>query len=356
MIAATAPRRGRRAVKLLVIDQHGRLTTRRAADLPSLVRPGDLVVANDAATMPASLTGTHVSTGTPVEVRLAGRRALAGHQADRFVAIVFGAGDYRTATEHRPDPPRLREGDDLVLGSLRATVLKILGHRRLVEIGFDQPTAVVWEGIARHGRPIQYGYVPEPLAIGDTWTSIASRPVAFEPPSAGFVLDWAMLQRIRSAGAHFATLTHAAGISSTGDAQLDALLPLDEPYEIPRSTAALIGDTRQRGGRIVAIGTTVVRALEHAVAVHGGIAAGTGVATQRITSDSELRVVDAIVSGLHECGSSHFELLRAFQTDRALEQMRQVAEGGDYLAHEFGDTVFISRTPILNSREMPATA
>jgi S-adenosylmethionine:tRNA ribosyltransferase-isomerase len=356
MTAATTPRRVARVAKLLVIDGQGRLSSRRAADLPSLLRRGDLVVANDAATMPASLTGTHRRTGRPVELRLAARRSLAVHDAERFIAVAFGAGNHRTATEHRPDPPRFSRGDDLALGPLSATVVDILGHPRLMEIRFDHPAGVVWEGIARHGRPIQYAYVPEPLAIWDTWTSIASRPVAFEAPSAGFMLDWATLRRIRSRGAQFATVTHAAGISSTGDETLDALLPFDEPYEISRSTAALILETQRRGGRIVAIGTTVVRALEHAASVHGQVAPGTGVATARITPDSELHVVDAIVTGLHEHGSSHYELLRAFQTDRALEEMVHEAERGSYLAHEFGDTVFISRDRLFNSREIRATA
>jgi len=226
---------------------------------------------------------------------------------------------------------------------MRATVAAVLGHRRLVELRLHGYAEEIWEGLARHGRPIQYAYVPEPLAIWDTWTSIASRPVAFEAPSAGFVLDWAAVRAIRSRGGQFATITHAAGISSTGDPELDARLPFDEPYAIPRSTAALIRQTKHRGGRIVAVGTTVVRALEHAARVHGWVAPGEGIATQRITSDSELRVVDAIVSGLHDSGSSHYELLRAFQSDRALEQMTEQAAAGDYRGHEFGDSVFISR-------------
>lgn len=367
MKAATVPRQGAQTSKLLVIDQLGQLSHHRAAELPSLLRRGDLVVANDAATMPASLCGTHLPTGRPVEIRLAGRRSLALRDAARFTAVVFGAGDYRTPTEHRPEPPRLRRGDALALGPLRATVLAILDHPRLLEVRFEHPAAVVWEGIARHGRPIQYAYVQEPLAIWDTWTSIASRPVAFEAPSAGFVLDWATLRAIRARGAQFATITHAAGISSTGDAELDRRLPLDEPYSIPHATAALIQQTMRRADRIIAVGTTVVRALEHAAsqpprACHErgqrpsrGVMLGEGVATNRITPSSDLLVVDAIVSGLHECGSSHYDLLRAFQDARALETMTEQADAGDYHAHEFGDAVFISRAAV-RYHDMRATA
>ena len=354
MNGATAPRHGGTRARLLAIDEHGQVSHHRAADLPSLLEGGDLLVANDAATLPASLRGTHLRTDRPVEIRLAGRRSLAAHDVTRFTAVIFGGGDYRTPTENRPDPPPLQPGDDLALGPLRAAVVRMLSHRRLIELEFDHPPAVFWEGIARHGRPIQYAYVPAPLAIWDTWTSIAGQPVAFEPPSAGFVLDWAMLRALRTRGVQFATLTHAAGISSTGDAALDRLLPFDEPYYIPRSTAALVRRTLRRGGRIVAMGTTVVRALEHAARLPGWVLPGHGVATQRITSLSHLRVVHAIVSGLHEAGSSHYELLRAFQDDPTLQEMTAQGEGRGYLAHEFGDAVFVSRRADVRSRRLTA--
>ena len=343
MNAATAPRQNARVARLLAIDASGQISHHLASDLPSLLQRGDLVVANDAATIPASLHGTHARTGRPIEVRLAGRPSLASRDVHRFTAVVFGAGDFRTPTEHRASPPHLHCGDELVFASLRATVAAVLGHPRLVELHLNHPPAMIWEAIARHGRPIQYAYVPAPLAIWDTWTSIASRPVAFEAPSAGFVLNWATVRALRSRGVRFATITHAAGISSTGDEALDRLLPFDEPYSIPPSTASLIQQARSRGGRIVAVGTTVVRALEDAARVRGSTAAGDGLATLRITPDSDLRVVDVIVSGLHECGSSHYELLRAFQSDGALQEMTTEAEARAYLAHEFGDAVLIAR-------------
>ena len=351
MNAATAPRQNTRAARLLAIDARGQISHHLVSDLPSLLQRGDLVVANDAATIPASLHGTHAPTGRPIEARLAGRLSLASRDVHRFTAVVFGAGDFRTPTEHRPAPPRLQCGDELVFASLRATVAAILGHPRLVELHLNHPPAMIWEAISRHGRPIQYAYVPAPLAIWDTWTSIASRPVAFEAPSAGFVLSWATLRALRARGVQFATITHAAGISSTGDEGLDRLLPLDEPYSIPPATTTRIRQTRSRGGRIVAVGTTVVRALEDAARVHGTATAGDGLATLRITPDSDLRVVDVIVSGLHECGSSHYELLRAFQSDGALHEMTTEAEARGYLAHEFGDAVVIARhTPAFSHR------
>ena len=333
-------RAGGNETKLLVIDERGQLSHRLRADLPSLVRPGDLVVANDAATLPASLQGTHARSGEPVEVRLAGHSSF-GFRVRRFTALVFGSGDYRTPTERRPQPPALSEGDELRLGSLRATVAQLHSHPRLVDLRFEQPLEQVWEGLARHGRPIQYAYVLDPLPIWDTWTSIASRPVAFEAPSAGFLLDWAMLRAFRSCGVHFATLTHAAGISSTGDDELDRLLPFDESFLIPAETAALVHRTKQDKGRIIAVGTTVVRALEAAGDDSARVRPGPGLATGRIDAGSSLRIVDALVSGIHEPGTSHYQLLRAFQSDERLEEMTRDADAKDYRLHEFGDAVFI---------------
>lgn len=343
MNAATVARQGARGTRLLAVNEFGLVSHHAAGDLPALLRRGDLVVANDAATLPASLQGTHVPTGSPIEVRLAGRLSLASHAVRRFMAVVFGDGDYRTPTEHRAQPPSLTPGDKLALGPLRAVVIAVLGHPRMVELEFQHEPEEIWEGIARNGRPIQYAHVPEPLAIWDTWTCIASAPVAFEAPSAGFVLDWAMLRAIRARGARFATITHAAGLSSTGDDDLDRLLPFDEPYTIPATTAALIHQTRMLGGRVIAIGTTVVRALEDCVREHGRVKPGDGLATLRLGSDSPLVVVDAIVSGMHEQGSSHYELLRAFQKDSTLARMTGEAEAGGYRAHEFGDGIFLSR-------------
>jgi S-adenosylmethionine:tRNA ribosyltransferase-isomerase len=342
MIPARVPIQRTASSRLLVVDSDGAVTDHARAEFPDLVRRGDLVIANDAATLPASLPGVHVPTGAAVEVRLAGRRSLSPERVRRFAAVVFGAGDFRTPTEHRPHPPILHAGDTLQLGPLHADVVRVLAHPRLIEMRFQDSVEAIWEGLARYGRPIQYAHLSQPLEIGDTWTRIASQPVAFEPPSASFMLDWAMIQLLRSRRARFATLTHAAGISSTGDPDLDRLLPFEEPYHIPSSTAALI-DTNRGRGRVIAIGTTVVRALEHAARPDGTIRSGNGIATQRVGPLTQLRVVDAIVSGVHERGTSHYELLRAFQNGEALERMESEAETRGYRGHEFGDSVFLER-------------
>lgn len=331
------------AARLLTIERDGAIGSHRRDDLAGMLGAGDLVIANDAATIPASLTGTHERTGQPVEIRLAGRPSLRADDVHRFVSLVFGAGDWHTPTENRPAPPPLAAGDRLLLGPLRARITRRLGHPRLVGLGFEGEVADIWAGIAVHGRPIQYAHVPQPLALWDVWPAVAAHPVAFEPPSAGFALSWALLSRLHARGVVFATLTHAAGISSTGDPALDERLPFDEPYSIPHETIRRLRGTRREGGRVIAIGTTVVRALEHAALATGAVRSGLGTATQRIGPDTRLRVVDGILSGVHEPATSHYQLLRAFAADRTLASASRVMEEEAYRTHEFGDSMLVVR-------------
>jgi S-adenosylmethionine:tRNA ribosyltransferase-isomerase len=285
------------------------------------------------------LRGRHVATNAEIEVRLAGRASLDPDDV-AFDAVAFGAGDYRTRTEDRASPPPLAIGDALELGPLVARIGAFKGHQRLVSLCFAHGADAVWAGIARHGRPVQYAHLREALQLWDVWTPIAGPPVSFEPPSAGFALDWAQLGSIRATGAHFATLTHAAGLSSTGDSALDARLPLPEAYFIPAQTARAVARARARGGRVIAIGTTVTRSLEHAAA-GVGVRAGAGLADQRIGPASTLRIVDAILSGAHEPDTSHYEMLRAFTPDRVLHEADAALEREAFRTHEFGDSVLI---------------
>lgn len=328
--------------RLLVLADDGSLADVPRARLPRCLARGDLVVVNDAATLPASLAGVHARTGAPIEVRLAAWHPGCPGDPRRFVAVVFGAGDFRLRTEDRPLPPVIAAGDVLTLGPLNARVSFVLGHPRLVTLEFEGSVADAWRDLARHGRPIQYSYLRAPLALFDVWTPMAGPPAAFESPSASFVLDWQTRDALHNRGVRVASITHAAGLSSTGDSALDARLPLPEAYAIPHSTAAAIRHTKERGGRVVAVGTTVVRALEHAT--HAGhVRAGRGMADQRIGAGTRLSTVDALVSGAHEPGSSHYELLRAFASDVALAEMSAELETRGYRSHEFGDSVLIAR-------------
>ena len=341
MIAAESAVQRPPDAKLLVIDDHENIIHVPRSAFVEFLRPDDLVIANDAATLPASLSGVHQQTGKVIEVRLAGRPSLDPSDINRFSAVVFGEGDFHTRTEDRPSPPSIKRGDTLLLGPLRATVEGLLEHPRLVLLLFAGTPDEVWAGLASHGKPIQYAHMQQSLELWDVWTRIAGPPVAFEPPSASFVLDWQVLSAIREHKANFATITHAAGISSTGDDDLDRLLPFDEPYRIPETTARAVAAARQQGGRIIAVGTTVVRALEDAATEDGHLRSGEGLAKGRIGPSTRLRVVDAILSGTHERGSSHYELLRAFLEDSTLERATQELDTRGYKTHEFGDSVLI---------------
>ncbi len=348
MKAATTPSQRPPDARLLVVQSDGRLDHAARTQLVHQLSPGDLVIANDAATIPASLGGLHERSGAPIEIRLAGRRSLAVDDVYDFTAIAFGAGDHRTRTEDRSPPPPLRIGDVLMLGPLKATVTKLLGHPRLVGLSFVGTPDEIWGGIARHGKPIQYAHIDRPLILWDAWTRVAALPVSFEPPSASFMIDWAFLKALQARGVGFATLTLAAGISSTGDAALDVKLPFDEAYHVPRATVRAISRAKARGGRVIALGTTVTRALEH-TALHGAVLhggaprPGASLATQRIGAQTRLRVVDGIVSGVHEPDESHYQLLRAFANGAALQRMSRALEEDHYRSHEFGDSVLIMR-------------
>jgi S-adenosylmethionine:tRNA ribosyltransferase-isomerase len=336
-----ADRIDRRFAKLLVADAGGAVSHLPRAALASLFRPGDLVVANDAATLPASLQGVHRSTGEPIEARLTGW--LSFRDPLRFVAVAFGAGDHRVLTEDRPSPPPLSADDQLEFGPLSASVEGSLDHPRLVHIRFAGSPASVMRDLVRHGRPIQYAHIPEPLRLWDVWTKIAADPIAFETPSAGFALDWRTLKGWRKRGVAFATLSHATGLSSTGDAALDQRFPLDEFYRIPEACASVIEAAKSGSGRVIGIGTSVVRALESAANTDGTVRAGEGRASGRIARGARVRVLDAILTGVDQPGESHYELLRAFADDRVLDSVRAAVEERGYRPHEFGDSLLIER-------------
>src|SRR5215216_57582 len=156
MIAADTAVQRPLDAKLLVVDGQRNLIHVPRTAFVEFLRPDDLVIANDAATLPASLTGVHRPTGQQIEVRLAGRPSLEPMDIRRFSAVVFGEGDFHTRTEDRPLPPPLTPGDTLFLGPLQATVEQILGHSRLIPLLFHGNADDVWAGLASHGKPIQY--------------------------------------------------------------------------------------------------------------------------------------------------------------------------------------------------------
>jgi S-adenosylmethionine:tRNA ribosyltransferase-isomerase len=211
---------------------------------------------------------------------------------------------------------------------------------RMVDVRFrtltsDAPAAT-WAALYRVGKPVQYAHVPARLALWDVQNVYASRPWAVEMPSAGRTLRAETILALRGRGIGVARVTHAAGLSSTGDPAIDALLPLTERYHVPTQTAAAVNTARRRGGRIVAVGTSVVRALESA-SRSGTVAAGGGVTDLRLGPGVRRRVVDALLTGVHEEGTSHFALLGAFASARRLDDLTDVTARERLLGHEFGD-------------------
>jgi S-adenosylmethionine:tRNA ribosyltransferase-isomerase len=345
--ARTYPAR-RDDVRLLVIDTTAPSTvpssslhdtTTRA--LPTLLSSGDLLVVNDAATIPGSLSG-HDDDGGAVEARLIAIDEDRG--ALHFWAVLFGAGDWRARTEDRPEPARYSRGARLSFGTVTAEIAAASSmSSRLVSLRFAGSVGEVWSGLFREGRPVQYSHLAHELPLWAVQTVYAGRPWAFEMPSAGRPLSWEILLALRRKGVRWASVTHAAGLSSTGDPAIDAALPLPERFDIPAATVTAIGETRRAGGRVVAVGTTVVRALEGAVARSGAhvLAPGSGVTDLRIGADHRLRVVDGILSGMHTAGESHFALLRAFSPSTLLESAAAYAEAHGFTTHELGDAMLI---------------
>jgi S-adenosylmethionine:tRNA ribosyltransferase-isomerase len=341
MTAASGPRASGEERLLAVDAATGAIEELRLVELTRLLEPGDLLVVNDAATLPASLGGS--ARGEPLEVRL-----LSERDDGAWDAVLLGAGDWRTPTERRPPPPALRAGEPVALsGGLSAAVEGVSPiSPRLVALRFEPPRAAVFAALYAAGRPVQYAHLRAPLELRDVQTPFAARPWAAEMPSAGRPLTWDLLSRLRRRGVAVAALTHAAGLSSTGDPDLDAALPLPERFEIPPATVSALGAARRRGGRIVAVGTTVVRALEGSAARNGGrVAAGVGTTDLRLGPESRRRVVDAILTGIHEPGTSHHALLGAFAPRPLLDRALALAEERGFLGHEFGDAMFIAASP-----------
>ena len=338
MTPAAWPRPGSAPRRLLHVDPvRGALADRRIEDLPELLRPGDLLVVNDAATVPASLAGA--IRGSPLEVRLAGP----GASPAEWTAVLFGPGTWRQRTEDRPPPPELRPGDRIdFAGGLAAEVLRVSPvSPRLVELRFTAAGGDLWPALYRAGRPVQYSYLAGPLALWHVQTPFGSRPWAVEAPSAGLVLTVGLLQSLRRRGVRLAHVAHAAGLSSTGEPRLDALLPLPERYDVPPETARAVAAARARGGRVVAAGTTVVRALEAAAGSGGRLTAGPGVTDLRVGPGYRPVAVDGLLTGLHEPGTSHFQLEAAFAPPALLEDAFHHADKEGYLGHEFGDVSLI---------------
>lgn len=317
-------------VRLLVVDDGGVRHTRFTA-LPEVLAAGDLVVVNDSDTEPAAVDGFRAD-GSPVTLHVSGpARALRGAvvvelrspehgrvgDARRGEQLLLPHGVVATLLAAHPDPT-VRRGSRLwaaripVEGGLRA-----------------------WLHVA--GRPIRYSYLRRGHPLADHRTIFATAGSEYgsaEMPSAGRPFTPRVLAGLDAAGIGLATVTLHTGVASLEAGET----PLPERYRVPAATAAAVNATRAGGGRVVAVGTTVSRALETVAARDGAVRAGHGWTELVLGPDRPARVVDGLVTGWHEPEASHLLLLEAVAGPRLVARAYEAALAAEYLWHEFGDT------------------
>ena len=344
MKAATLPPAHRDARSLVILDGDGEIGMTGVGELHDHIESGSVLVLNDAATLPASLSGVYLGDDGPIPIEI---RLARHHDDGNWTAISFAEGSWRERTEDRAHGPALLPGGRMRFKSLHARVVSVdVDNPRMLRVAFDAQGPDFLRALYREGRLIQYSYLERELALWSAQTLFAGRPWAVEMPSAGHPLNATSLSRLRRKGVEIRRLTHAAGLSSTGQVDLDARLPLPERYDIPADTAKAVESARAEGRRVIAVGTTVVRALESAAIQTPaglGVRAGRGLATLRLGPHSPLRCVDAILTGLHLPGESHFELLQAFAPRDALVRTMQSAALAGLRNHEFGDLALVQR-------------
>ena len=329
---ATRSERRKEKTKLLVIAG-GRIEHREFSALPEYLEAGDWVVVNDAATLPASLQGLHERTKSRVEIRL----AAATGDPMIWRAVVFGPGTWRLRTEERPAPPQLEVGDLIELGpNLRARITRV-DEPRLIEIEFL--TEHLWQSLYDVGKPVQYSYLEDELASWDQQTIFSGAPIAVEAPSASFPFTWDLVFRLKAKGVHVARVSHATGLSDTGDAELNKHLPLPEMSLVPRETREALARAKREGRRVIAVGTGVVRALETWAGLRGE--AETVFTELKISPAHELKVATGLLTGMHEEGASHLGLVGAFVGKQILARAYTEAKEREYLWHEYGDVCLI---------------
>jgi S-adenosylmethionine:tRNA ribosyltransferase-isomerase len=284
-------------------------------DLPGLLLPGDLLVINTSRTLPAAVPAgrdltIHFSTARPDGSWLVEPRIPAGKSS-------IPHGD-----EAPPEVIALPGGATLTLAG-RATAR--LWRARL--------SAAVVPYLLRHGEPIRYSYAGRRWPLAAYQTVFGRLPGSAEMPSAARPFSPAVVTDLVARGVTFAPITLHCGVSSL-EACED---PYPEQYDVPAATARLVNLTRRSGGRVIAVGTTVVRALETAALENGDIAARAGWTSHVVTPETGLRVADGLLTGLHEPRSSHLRMLAAFHDEDLLRNCYEAALSRGYLWHEFGD-------------------
>jgi S-adenosylmethionine:tRNA ribosyltransferase-isomerase len=215
-------------------------------------------------------------------------------------------------------------------------VARFAGSERLAvaRFSFDEP---VEQYVRRHGRPIRYGYVPASWPLAAYQTVFGRVPGSAEMPSAGRPFTAELVTELVTRGILLVPVTLHTGLSSPERGEP----PQPERFHVPASSARLVNAVRGGGGRVIAVGTTVVRAVESVAAPDGTVTSGSGRTSLVITPERGLRSVDGLLTGFHESDSSHLQLLEAAAGAELLGRAYREAREHGYLWHEFGDVHLI---------------
>ena len=325
---ATAPpeARGlaRDGVRLLVGRPDG-VTHRRFRDLPELLAPGDLVVVNTSATLPAAVDGQLRGRTRPVHV--------SGRLDDGSWAVEVRLPDASGPDLDVTAGDRVLLPGGLVLRLTSAWPDASAARSRLWRASPSQ-TVPLPAYLGTHGRPVAYAYLAGRHPLAAFQTVFADEPGSAEMASAGRPFTAELVLRLAVRGVAVAPVVLHAGVSSP---ELHEP-PLPERFRVPAPTAALVEATRAAGGRVVAVGTTVTRALESAAAPDGTVRAASGWTDLVLGPHRPARVVTGLVSGLHAPEASHLLLLEAVAGADLVRRTYDAALSDGYLWHEFGDS------------------
>ncbi|HZC25915.1 MAG TPA: S-adenosylmethionine:tRNA ribosyltransferase-isomerase [Actinopolymorphaceae bacterium] len=311
----------RDGVRLLVGQGRvaGAVSHHAFAELPDLLEPGDVLVVNRSGTLPAAVD----LAGTEGERRSVHFSTLA---PDGSWIVELRRGD-------GPDPDG-RPGERLPLPGGAELVLRDRHvSRRLwhaVVTVTDVPAY-----LAAHGRPIRYGYVAEQWPLDDYQTVFATMPGSAEMPSAGRPFTPELVTRLVANGVLVVPVTLHTGVASPEFHEP----PYAEWFDVPAATARVVNDALSRGARVVAVGTTVVRALESAASTadQDPVQAKRGWTDLVITPERGVGVVSGLLTGFHEPRASHLLMLEAIAGPELVRRCYAAALQESYLWHEFGD-------------------
>jgi S-adenosylmethionine:tRNA ribosyltransferase-isomerase len=336
--------RGRDDVRLLVSIGTRPPVNARFDEIGDFLAPGDVLLVNTSATMAASLL-VSTDTGEPAEVHLSTRLPSGLWLVEvRRPGPVASRPDTR---DHTGSVLRIVEreiDDDERADGATPTVRLLTRYRdseRLWLATLDTAGLTLSEVLERYGRPIRYRHVPHDWPLTAYQTVFGEQAGSAEMPSASRPFTPELVTQLVRAGVELAPLVLHTGVSSLEGGER----PYPEWFRVPATTAARVNTARRTGSRVVAIGTTAVRAIESAVTPSGIVAPREGWTDLVVTPESGVRVVDGLLTGWHEPEASHLLMLEAVAGRPALELAYRAAIGSGYRWHEFGDTHLILPEP-----------